>query len=134
MVLHGYSPALDLISLIALGLWFLAAWWRNSEFRWNGRWLAVALFLFALFWAIPWMWGEGSDLDIRVLPVLFVVIFATVRVGRRAKWLAAIPLLLFTARTVSMTQHFVGAQPALAGMARSFDYIPRGALVLPIGE
>jgi len=37
------------------------------------------------------MWGESSDLDIRVLPVLFVVILATVRVGRRAKWLAAIP-------------------------------------------
>jgi hypothetical protein len=134
MILHGYSPALDWISLVALGAWFLAAWWRNPEFRWNSRWLAIAIFLFALFWAIPWMWGEGSDLDIRVLPVLFVVILATARVGRRAKWLAVIPLLLFAARTVSMTQHFIRAQPELAGLARSFDAIPRGALVLPIVE
>ena len=37
MFLHGYSPALDWISLAALGAWFLAAWWRNPEFRWNGR-------------------------------------------------------------------------------------------------
>src|SRR5205085_9766028 len=80
MILHGYSPALDLISLIALCGWFLAAWWRNPEFRWNSRWLAIAAFIFILFWAISWMWGEGSDLDIRVLPVLFVVILVTARV------------------------------------------------------
>jgi hypothetical protein len=133
-ILHGYSPALDWISLAALGAWFLAACWRNPEFRWNNRWLAITAFLFVLFWAIPWMWGEGSDLDIRVLPVLFVVILATARVGRRAKWLAAIPLLLFAARTVSLTRHFAGAQPELAGLARSFDAVPRGAFVLPIVE
>lgn len=134
MVLHGYSPVLDWISLVALGLWFAAAWWRNPEFRWNWRWGAIALFLFALFWAIPWMWGEGSDLDIRVFPFMFVAILAAARVGRRARWLIAIPLLLFAARTVNLTRHFVGAQPALAGLARSLDVVPRGALVLPIVE
>jgi len=134
MILHGYSPMLDLISLAALAAWFLAAWWRNPEFRWNGRWLVIAGFLFVLFWAIPWMWGEGSDLDIRVLPVLFVVLLATVRVGKRAKWLAAIPLVLFAARTVNMTQHFAAAQTELAGLARSFEAVPRGALVLPVVE
>jgi hypothetical protein len=134
MILHGYSPALDWISLAALGAWFVAAWWRNPEFRWNGRWLAVAAFLFALFWAIPWLWGESSDLDLRVLPVLFVVILATARVGRRARWFAVIPLVLFAARTVSLTRHFVAAQPDLAGLARSFDDIPHGALVFPIVE
>src|SRR5882672_8587183 len=92
MILHGYSPALDWISLVALGAWFLAAWRRNLEFRWNARWLGIAAFLFALFWAIPWMWGEGSDLDIRVLPFLFIAVLATARVGRRAKSLAVIPL------------------------------------------
>ena len=134
MILHGYSPLLDWVSLAALGLWFLAAWWRNPEFRWNGQWLAVALFLFAMFCAIPWMWGEGSDLDIRVLPIMFVVLFATVRVGRRARRLALIPVLLFAARTVSVTHYFIAAQPDLAGLARSFEVIPRGALVFPIVE
>src|SRR6266851_3893616 len=134
MILHGYWPWLDWISLAALAAWFLAAWWRNPEFRWDGRWLVIAGFLFVLFWAIPWMWGEGSDLDIRVLPVLFVVLLATVRVGKRAKWLAAIPLVLFAARTVNMTQHFAAAQTELAGLARSFEAVPRGALVLPVVE
>lgn len=135
MILHGYWPLLDWISLAALALWFAAAWWRNPEFRWDRKWLAIAVFFFALFWAIPWMWGrEASDLDIRVLPFLFVAILATARVGRRGKVLAAIPLLLFAARTVSVTRHFQEAQPALAGLARSFDAVPRGALVLPIVE
>jgi hypothetical protein len=135
MILHGYWPWLDWISLAALAVWFLAAWGRNPEFHWDRKWIAIAVFFFALFWVIPWMWGqEASDLDIRVLPFLFVAILATARVGRRAKTLAAIPLLLFVARTVSVTRHFREAQPALAGLARSFDAVPRGALVLPIVE
>ena len=134
MILHGYWPWLDWISLGALAIWFLAAWWRNPEFRWDKKWMAIAAFLFALFWVIPWMWGEGSDLDIRVLPFLFVAILATAKVGRRGKSLAAIPLLLFVAQTVSVRRHFKQAQPALAGLARSFDVVPQGALVLPIVE
>ncbi|HXC31649.1 MAG TPA: hypothetical protein VNZ56_04195 [Verrucomicrobiae bacterium] len=134
VILHGYWPWLDWISLAALAVWFLAAWWRNTEFRWDHKWLAIAAFLFALFWVIPWMWGEGSDLDIRVLPFLFVSILAMARVGRRARVLAAIPLLLFAVRMASVELHFRQAQPALAGLARSFDAVPRGALVLPIVE
>ncbi|MBZ5644323.1 MAG: hypothetical protein LAO19_16320 [Acidobacteriia bacterium] len=134
MFLHGYSPALDWISLTALGAWFLAAWWRNPEFRWNGRWLSIAAFLFALFWLIPWMWADGSDLDIRVFPFLFVAILASARAGKRAKRLVAIPFLLFAARTVDTARHFAAAQPELASLAQSFEAVPRGALVLPIVE
>jgi hypothetical protein len=134
MILHGYWPALDWISLAALAVWFAAARWRNPEFRWDYKWIAIATFLFALFWLTPWSWGEGSDLDIRVLPFLFVAIFAAASVGRRAKILAAIPLLLFLVRTVSVTRHFREAQPELNILARSFAAVPRGALVLPIVE
>jgi hypothetical protein len=134
LILHGYWPWLDWISLAALGVWFPLTWWRNAEFHWDREWLVVAALLFALFWVIPWAWADGSDLDIRVLPFLFVTILATARVGQRAKWLAAIPILLFAVRTVSVTQHFVVGQPDLAGLARSFDSVPRDALVLPIVE
>jgi hypothetical protein len=134
MILHGYWPWLDWISLAALAAWFLLASWRNPDFHWDRKWLIIAAFLFASFWVIPWMWADGSDLDIRVLPFLFVTILATARVSHRAKWLAAIPLMLFAVRTVSVTQHFVAVQPDLAGLARSFDTVPRDALVLPIVE
>jgi hypothetical protein len=142
MILHGYWPWLDWLSMAAVVAWFLAACWRNPEFRWDWKWVAISAFLFGLFWAIPWMWGEGSDLDIRVLPFLFVTLFAMARVGRRAKRLAVIPLVLFALRTASVAQHFVQVQPELAALAQSFDLVPSGprgvtalsALVLPIVE
>ncbi len=134
MILHGYWPWLDWISLGALALWFGLAWWRNPDFHWDRKWLIISALLFASFWAIPWMWADGSDLDIRVLPFLFVAILASAGVGPRAKWLAAIPVLLFAVRTASVTQHFVAVQPDLAGLARSFESVPRDALVLPIVE
>jgi hypothetical protein len=68
------------------------------------------------------------------LPFLFVVILALAHVGRRTWLLAAVPLLLFAARAASLTTHFAAVQPELAGLARSFDAVPRGALVLPIVE
>ena len=132
--LHGYSPALDWIARGALAAYFLAAAWRNPEFRVNWRWLGVAIFLFGLFWVIPFQWGDSSDLDIRVLPVLFVAILASVRIGRRGRILAAIPLVLFAAWMTSVTRHFTRQQKELAGLARSFDAVPRNALVFPIVE
>ena len=133
-IMHGYSPALDMITLIALAAFFVLAWVRNPAFRWDWPWLGTAAILFAAFWAIPWAYGEGSDLDIRVLPLLFVAILVIARVGPRSRWLAAIPIILFLARAVSVTQEFRSEQPELAGLARSFDLVPRDAIVFPIVE
>jgi hypothetical protein len=132
MIMHGFTPALDWITLAAVPVFFLLAWWRNSSFRWDWPWFGTAAFLFAAFWIVPWAYGDASDLDIRVLPLLFVVIFAVARIGPRARLLAALPLLLFAARTVSTTHEWVAEQPELAGLAASFDVVPRDAMVLPI--
>src|SRR5271169_6573015 len=45
LILHGYWPWLDWISMRALGIWFLAAWWRNPKFRWDYKWVTIAAFL-----------------------------------------------------------------------------------------
>jgi hypothetical protein len=95
-------------------------------------WLGTAAFLFGAFWIIPWAYGDASDLDIRVLPLLFVMIFAIARIGPRARLLVALPLILFAARAVVTTNEWVSEQPGLAGLAASFDVVPRDALVLPI--
>lgn len=133
-IMHGYSTRLDRITLLALAVYFLAAWWRNADFRWNTRWLGVAAVLLVVYWALPWGLGEEWDLDIRVLPFLFVVILATAKVGRRGWKLAPLALLLFVARTADMAQNFIAAQPELAGLARSFQATPANVRVLPIVE
>ncbi|MGB6546093.1 MAG: hypothetical protein WBE97_10780 [Candidatus Acidiferrales bacterium] len=131
-IMHGYAPRLDWITLAAVPIFFLLAWWRNRAFRWDWPWLGTAAFLFGAFWIIPWAYGQGSDLDIRVLPLLFVIIFAVARIGPRGRLLAALPLLLFAARTVSIARYWVAEQPELAGLAASFNVAPRDAMVLPM--
>jgi hypothetical protein len=131
-IMHGYSPRLDSTTLVAVPVFFLLSWWRNRSFRWDWPWFGTAAFLFGAFWIIPWAYGEGSDLDIRVLPLLFVTIFAVARIGPRGRLLAALPLLLFAARTFSIEHHWVAEQPELAGLAASFDVTPRNAMVLQI--
>jgi hypothetical protein len=60
------------------------------------------------------------------------MIFAIARIGPRARLLVALPLILFAARAVVTTNEWVSEQPGLAGLAASFDVVPRDALVLPI--
>jgi hypothetical protein len=133
-IMRGYSTRLDQITLLALVGYFVAAWWRNPDFRWNKRWLGLAAVLFITYCALPWGLSEEWDLDIRVLPILFVVILAVAKVGRRGWQLAPLALLLFVARTGNVTQNFVAAQPELAGLAGSFPITSPHARVLPIVE
>jgi hypothetical protein len=131
-IMHGYSGRLDLITMVALGIYFVAAWYRNPEFQWKWRWVGVGAVLFAAYWAMPWAYGDGSDLDLRVLPILFGIIPAAARVGRRGWWLAPVALILFFARVGNITENFRAAQPELEGLAGAFSVTPMNARVLPI--
>ncbi|MGB7624749.1 MAG: hypothetical protein WBN92_20575 [Terriglobia bacterium] len=130
--LRGYSPSIDRFTLIILLICALLAWWRNPEFKWNYEWALVSSILFILFWALPVGLGEGWDIYPRVLPILFVALLSTAHIGRRARWLLLVPLLLFFIRIVDISEHFLSERPALAVLAQSFDVIPKNARVLPI--
>ncbi len=131
-IVHGYSTSLDVVTLVCLGVYFLCAWYRNSEFRWNWRWIGVGAVLLAAYFAMPWAYGDGSDLDLRFLPVVFGVTLAFARVGRRAWWLAPLVLVLFFARVANVTYNYRSMQPELKGLAGSFERTFPNARVLPI--
>lgn len=132
LILHGNSHVLDVISLCAVLALFVFGWFRNREFHWNWRWLVVAVCMFVTFMAMPVSYGDGYDVDIRALPVLFVLLFVTVRLGRRGWMLAPLAVVIFAARTYDVTRYFRSVQPELAGMARSFTMTTPNARVLPI--
>jgi hypothetical protein len=132
MIMHSDSHLLDEITLIAVLAFFIFAWLFNKEFHWQWRWVVVAAGLMLTFVALPVDYGDGYDIDIRALPVIFIMIFVTARMGRRAWKLAPFAILLFAARTYDLTKVFHAEQPALAGYAESFYITPRNARVLPI--
>ena len=132
LILSGNSDFLNRLALAGVLALFVFGWIRNSEFQLQWRWIVVSAGLLVTFVALPVGFGEGYDLDIRALPILFVVLFAMARFGRRAWAFAPLALLIFSLRTADLTKQFRAAQPELAGLAESFALTPPNALVLPI--
>ena len=83
---------------------------------------------------MPVGYGDAWDIDIRALPVLFVMLLAMVRVGKRGWQLAPIAVLLFVVRIGDVQHYFHKIQPELAGIAQSFTMTPENAKVLPVSE
>ncbi len=131
---HGFSYGFDNLAMLVLIVAFIVAYWRNPEFRWNGPWVFVLPSLFAFYWLLPLSWGQTFDIDIRLLPALFILLLACAKIGRRQKYLAWLALLLFAARLFNVAAYFKAEQPLLASMTRSFDYIAPGSKMLPIVE
>lgn len=134
VVMLGYSPALDFLTLSVMVGCFILSRSSNPEFRWNSRWLGVAGCLFTLYCIFPATYGAATEADRRLLPFLFVLSLATVRFGRRVRLLGSVALVLFVLRTGDVERHFVSLQPHLAELSQSFSAIPYGARVLPLPE
>ncbi|HEV3218371.1 MAG TPA: hypothetical protein VGZ48_01270 [Candidatus Acidoferrales bacterium] len=134
LLLHTNSFLLDMLSIAAVATIFLFGWVRNRDFHWDWRWIVVAAGLLAAFMALPEGYGEGWNVDFRALPVFFVVLMATVRLGKRGWWFVPLALLVFGARTYNVTQAFRAPQLELQGLARSFAMTAPNARVLPIVE
>jgi len=131
-MMEGYSPRLDHFTLLVLAGCAIAAWWRNPDFKWNRPWMVIAAGLFALYWIFPLSYGLGWSADTRLLPFLFLLLLAVAKVGRRARLLAGVALVLFVARAANVTYNFVSQQPELISLARSFSATSANARVLPI--
>lgn len=131
-VMAGVSPALDFLTLAVIALSVILAMSQNRQFGWNHRWLGVAVSLFALYWIFPASYGSGMNADRRLLPFLFVFALATARVGKRARELAIIAILLFAVRTGALEKRFISEQPRITQMVTSYAAIPQNAKVLPL--
>jgi hypothetical protein len=133
-IVHGYSNWLNWVCVAAFILLFVFGWWRNPEFHWNRRLVYASLGMLIAYLALPVGYGEGWNIDIRVLPILFVLLLASANFGKRAWKLAPVAVLLFVLRAGDVTHYFHRIQPELAGMAKSFTLTPENANVLPVVE
>ncbi len=132
LVLQSYFQPLDHVNAILVAVAILAAWWRNPDFRWNHPWLEVALLLYALFWVLPYAVGGATEVDLRILLFLSCLAPAAARIGRRARLLAPLALLLFALRLGDVAHHFLRQQRFLTSLDRSLELVEPCARVLPV--
>ena len=132
-VTSGISPVYDFLSAALLVAALGIAWIDNRDFRCDHRWLGVVGSLFAFYWVLPAGLGPGINADRRLIPFIFVLLPAAIKVGRRERMLAAMAILLFALRAGEVEQHFVSAQRDAVRLSRAFSVIPDGMRVLPLG-
>jgi hypothetical protein len=131
-VMSGCSPAIDFLTLLAMAACLAWAFTGNRDFKWNPRWWGPVGLLFLLYWLLPAAYGPATNVDKRLLPFIFVIALATVKVGSKGKSLAAVAVVLFLIRTGALERHFIAIQPHLTELAQSFQAIPGGARLLPM--
>jgi len=131
-LLHAYSMRLELVFFWVIVACVLAAWFRNRQFRWNLPWLIVELALFVLYLILPVSVGPTWAIDVRLVPMMFVLLLAVAQVGARQKPLAAVALLIFCISVMNIARNFVRLQNDIAPMVNAIRTLPRNARMLPI--
>ena len=122
---YGYNTNLDRCVLGGLALCPLVAIAGNRELRVNWRWLVVALGILGLFLLLPHVVGASYLVNVRLLPPLYFVSLAVLRIGRRANWIAVLAVALTALRVFDVATGFRNEAQANAVMDRGIDQIPR---------
>ncbi len=133
-VLRGESRAFDIVTFSALAACGVIALWKNANFRWSRDWLVVSTVLFGLYCVVPIGYNVASDLDVRILPIAYILLLAVARPGGRTRWIVGLAVLLFLGQTAVLSHWFAAEQPRLIGLARSFETVQANAYVLPLVE
>ncbi len=129
---HGYSPALESVLLWVTVAAIILAFARNHELRLHRSWTIVFFACIALYCVLPDEVGETWDIDVRIIPIAFVILLLVASVGRRQRLLGVIALLLFALRLGDVARDFQAKQPELARLDTAVRSIPRDATVLPL--
>jgi len=132
LLMAAYSPVLDFGTLLAIVMTFAIAVTVTRDFKWNYRWLGVLGCIFALYWVFPSSYRAAMKADIRLLPFAFLLGLASVNLGRRARTIGLIAVVLFLLRAGEVERRFKSVQPHLEQLSESFSAIPEGARVLPV--
>lgn len=129
---HSYTARMESLVLWAVILCLAIAWARNRELRIRWPWAAVCGGLLVLYLALPDEIGESWDIDLRVVPALFVALLLAARIGRRQRMVAALAVIIFGIRVADINRNFVLQQKQMAPMVAAVQALPRNARVLPL--
>ncbi len=128
----GYDSRLANIFLGGLVLCLLLAVVRNRELHVNWRWFVVAVGLLLIFLVLPYGWGESFDIDVRLVPPLWLLSLAVLRVGRRASWIATLAIALVAVRVLDITTGFESESTKSTVMNVGIEHLPTNARIFPL--
>ncbi len=127
-----YSLPLKIVTAAVLIAAVAVETWHNPRLRLHGRWLALALILFGIYFFFPEF--PHNITGPRLAVYLLVLVLAVPEVGsaRRLRALGILAVALFALRTGDIVWNFVTVQPELQQMADGFQTTPPGARVLAL--
>lgn len=126
---RGYGPKTTTLILIGLICCVILAVWRNGDFRLNHVWLRLTIAMFVVYLLSP---SNFHFMEMRILPILFILCLSVAKVGPRARVLGTIGLLVFLVRSLEVDRTFISRQHELEGWHRSFAAIPPYSRVFPM--
>lgn len=128
---HGYLGWTDDVVVWGLLACLLLAVLGNRQLRVQWRWAAAVVGLLAVYLLLPYGLGSGFDLDVRLVAPLVLASLAVFDLGPRAKWVAALAVLLVGVRVYDACAGFRLATATSATLNGGIATIARGARVYP---
>lgn len=129
---HSYSSAADRITLWVLAACVVIAVVRNRELRLRRPWAAVFAAIMLGYVLLPYAWGETFDIDLRLLPAAFILLLFVADIGRRARPLVLVALVLLGLKLYVTTAGMQERTRLLAPARALIEKIDRNSRVLPI--
>ena len=132
VIKHSYTTTMEALVFWAVVACLLVAWIHNRERRIQWPWVAVLGALLAFYVALPDEIGQSWDIDLRVIPAIFVTLLLVCSIGRRQRIVVVLALAIFAVRITDLTANFVAQQKELREMAAAVQHVPRNARLLPL--
>lgn len=127
--LRGYSHLGTKLLFASLLISVAVAIWKNRDMQLNSSWLGVSATMFLMYLCAP---SNFHNLDMRIVPFLFVLGMTVAEVGPRARVLGLIGLAAFLFHSVDVDRTFISRQAKLERLHRSFDAIPPYSKAFPM--
>jgi len=124
---RGYTRFCVLLALVGVVISVALALWKNPDLKLNYPWIGVSSVVLVCCLITP---QSFHQLDRRLLSFLFIFVLCMADVGRRARPLALIALLVFAGRCVDYSHAFFSQQAGLLRLARAIAVVPPHSRVL----
>jgi hypothetical protein len=127
-----YSRSVDLIILAGLAASLFLLYRNRKEIQWQKAWIIVCILLLIVYLAAPGEYGLAGYIDVRIMPLVWVLALALVRIRTMPRTLTALIALIVLFRCGTVAMLFASKQHSLEERTLAFQAIPSGTRVLPL--